>query len=575
MHSAQTRDRMVDVLIEAGIRRVFTFPGLGITWLAPAFYERRNEIEVVLGRSEQSASIMAQAYGRLTDTPGVFMAQGPWAATTGAFGCLEAFFSGTPMMFVACTSDYDGMGQYGVYQSMTGDYGAGDVKGSISHLSKYACLAGRPEEAIFGMQMALKHCNTPRKGVGALVFKTDFVREDFPQATKGTLYPTEGYLRYTPPEPNQAALDALATMISEADNPVIIAGFGVRQDGGSGGKLLQLARKIGAAVVTSPNGKSVIDETADVCGGTLGTFGGTRAAHRLVAEADMVLVLGASLGADYTRFRDPNLIRPGEQKIAQVDIDPRNSGWVVPVDLPITADAGDVIDDLLDRQWDEAKRQARMGKLGSIKRDNGYDDVIEFDSSPGTVHYVDIFHAMNRYLQEDDLLVTDAGNNSIWCKHIMRCRTPGQYITPGGTGAMGWGPPAAVGTKMAFPDKRVTMIAGDGGFMMTMDAVATAKQYNLPITFVVLNNSGLGMVRDNQLANKVFCDLDYVDFAAMANSMGAIGVKVDTVGAYLDALSEAHKRASPTVIEVALDPEARHFDAIDSEPLVATTGADR
>jgi acetolactate synthase-1/2/3 large subunit len=566
MAEIKTSDKMVEVLIEAGISRVFTFPGLGITWLAPAFHARRDEIEVVLGRSEQSASIMAQAYGRMIDAPGVFMGQGPWAVTTGAFGCLEAFFSGTPMLFLACTSDYNGLGQYGVYQSMTGDYGAGDARRAIAHLCKSLAVASRPDEAIYGMQIALKHCNTPRKGVGALLFKTDFVREEFPVVHKSALYPTEGYLRYTPPEPSKTAMDTLADMLNKAAMPVIVAGFGARQsDAGDG--LLRLAQSIGAGIVTSTNAKGMIDETIDVCAGTLSTFGGTKAAHRVLAEADMVLVLGASLGADYTRFRDPGMIRPGSQTIVQVDIDPRNAGWIYPVDLPITGDVLDVVNYLLDKNMDTSARDTRLQKILNIKTLNKYDEILAYKSAPGTIHYADVFNTTNRFWGPDDLLVMDAGNNSIWSKYVTRCRYPGQYIAPGGTGAMGWGAPAAVGVQFACPDKRVTMIGGDGGFMMTMDAVATAVQFKQPITFVVLNNSGLGMVRDNQISNKVYCDFEYVNFVEMARGMGAEGILADSTDSFMDALNESHKSRKTVVIEVALDPEARHADATDMGPL--------
>lgn len=566
MSEIKTRDKMVDVFIQAGIKQIFTFPGLGITWLAPSFYDRRDEIQVILGRSEQSASIMAQAYGRMKDAPGVFMGQGPWAVTTGAFGCLEAFFSGTPMMFLSCASDYNGMGAYGVYQSMSGDYGAGDAKASISHLCKYSTLATRPDEAVFGMQMALKHCNTPRKGVAALIFRTDFVREDFPAVPKSAIYDTPNYLLYTPPYPSKEAMDKLAEMINQAKRPVVLAGFGARQSG-AGEALFQLANEVGLGVVTSTNGKSIIDETSAVCAGTMGSYGGTRASHRLLAEADMVLILGASLGADYTRFRDPGMIRPGSQKLVQVDIDPRNASWVVPVDLPITGDCKDVVEYLLAKKLDVSQKEARMNWIGKLKERNKYDEVRTFNTAPGKMHYADAYNALNRFMTADDLLVTDAGNNSIWCKHIIRCRYPNHYITPGGTGAMGWGAPAAVGVKFACPDKRVTMVAGDGGFMMTQDAVATAVQFNQPITFVVLNNSGLGMVRDNQINNKVYCDFGYINFSEMARGMGAEAVQVDTSDTFMDALKASHDSGKVTVIEVALDPEARHADATDMDSL--------
>ena len=346
-----------------------------------------------------------------------------------------------------------------------------------------------------------------------------------------------------------------------------MAGFGARQSG-AGEALFQLANELGIGVVTSTNGKSIIDETSLVCAGPLGTFGGTKASHRLLAQADLVLILGASLGAEYTRFRDPDMIRPGSQKLVQVDIDPRNASWVVPVDLPITGDCKDVVEYLLAKKLD-ASRRRRPAWSGSARSRSATSTTrcCPMTTAPGKVHYADVYNALNRFMTADDLLVTDAGNNSIWCKHVIRCRFPGQFITPGGTGAMGWGAPAAVGVKFACPDKRVTMVAGDGGFMMTQDAVATAVQFNQPITFVVLNNSGLGMVRDNQLDNKVYCDFEYINFVDMARGMGAEGVQVDSSDTFMDALGASHDSNKVTVIEVALDPAAQHHDITDLGPL--------
>src|SRR5699024_10732945 len=119
-----TKRAVVRTLVELGVDYAFTLPGLGITWMLDEFYDAKDELRVVLTRSEQVASVMAQVVGRLTGRPGVFMGQGPFASTTGAFGILEAYFSGSPMLVLTDTSCYDGFGMYGVYQTMTGDYGA-------------------------------------------------------------------------------------------------------------------------------------------------------------------------------------------------------------------------------------------------------------------------------------------------------------------------------------------------------------------------------------------------------------------------------------------------------------------
>mgnify|MGYP000613264622 CR=1 FL=1 len=162
-----TNEGIINTFLESGVNRGFTLPGLGITWSLPAFHEKKDVFDVVLARSEQSASVMAQVAGKMTGKPGLLMAQGPFATTTGAFGILEAYFSSSPMVILTDTSCYDGFGQYGVYQTMTGDYGAADAFAVLKTMTKYATYATTPAEAVYGAQLAVKHASTPRQGPAA------------------------------------------------------------------------------------------------------------------------------------------------------------------------------------------------------------------------------------------------------------------------------------------------------------------------------------------------------------------------------------------------------------------------
>jgi acetolactate synthase-1/2/3 large subunit len=125
-----TAEAIVQTMIDAGVKRIFTLPGLGVSRTLDKFFDRQDEIEVLLCRTEMIASVMAQTTGRLTGKPGVFMGQGPFASSLGAFGIMEAHMSGSPMVILTDDSDYDGYGQYGIYQGMTGEYGGSDVKSS-------------------------------------------------------------------------------------------------------------------------------------------------------------------------------------------------------------------------------------------------------------------------------------------------------------------------------------------------------------------------------------------------------------------------------------------------------------
>ena len=201
-----TKNALVRTLLECGASHAFTLPGLGITWTLDEFYEVRDRFRVVLTRSEQIASVMAQTYGKLTGRPGVFMGQGPFASTTGAFGILEARFAGSPMVVLTDTSCYDGFGMYGVYQTMTGDYGAADVRTVLGTMTKYCGYATEPHEAVYGLQLAFKHAQLPRMGPAALVLKTPIIRREMPEQTRVKLYPSDGYLRHTPARPDAAAV---------------------------------------------------------------------------------------------------------------------------------------------------------------------------------------------------------------------------------------------------------------------------------------------------------------------------------------------------------------------------------
>src|SRR5690625_3205776 len=191
--SVPTKKAIVNTLNELGVDYAFTLPGLGVTWMLDEFYETRDSLRVVLTRSEQVASIMAQVVGRLTGKPGVYMGQGPFASTTGAFGILEAYFAGSPMLVLTDTSCYDGFGMYGVYQTMTGDYGASDVRNIMKTMTKSTYYATEPHEAVYAVQQAYKQANLPRQGPAAVVFKSPIIRREMPEQDRVNLYPSKGY----------------------------------------------------------------------------------------------------------------------------------------------------------------------------------------------------------------------------------------------------------------------------------------------------------------------------------------------------------------------------------------------
>ena len=559
-----TKNAVVNTLLECGATHAFTLPGLGITWMLDEFHEVRDRFRVVLTRSEQIASVMAQTYGKLTGRPGVFMGQGPFASTTGAFGILEAHFAGSPMVVLTDTSCYDGFGMYGVYQTMTGDYGAANIRAVLGTMTKYCAYATEPHEAVYGLQLAFKHAQLPRMGPAALVMKTPIIRREMPDNPRVKLYPSEGYLRHTPARPDAEGVQALAEMLAGARCPVIIAGQGAQTEAARA-LLAQVAGRAGIAVTTSYNGKGVVDETSPVAAGMLGTWG-SRSANRLLGKADVVVALGASLGPDYLRFRDEGMIDPKRQRIVHVDVDPRHAGWVVPVELAVTGDVADVLQALSSHDLGDARQQERLAAIAAHNTEFGFGVLPPVQAAEGTLHYADIVRALDCSLTPQDMLVLDAGNNRIWVTSSLRVRTPGQLVVPGGIGGMGWGLPAAAATKLVHPDRHVICLIGDGGAAMTLSTLATCVQENLPITVLVANNAGLGMVRDNMKGRRIAVDFSPMDFAQMARGMGCEGVRVQDAQALGDAMAtarEANRAGRTVVIDVAIDPAASHVPVSD------------
>jgi len=555
-----TAETIVQTMIDAGVKRIFTLPGLGVSRTLDKFFDRQDEIEVLLCRSELIASVMAQTTGRLTGKPGVFMGQGPFASSLGAFGIMEAHMSGSPMVILTDDSDYDGYGQYGIYQGMTGEYGGSDVKSALKGITKYCCYATDPTEAIYGLQMAFKHASLPRTGPAAMIMKSGIVRQEIPD-TRPLLYPIGGYLEYTPQKVDPDAIQKLAVLINKAKQPVFVVGNGVLAANANHTVAL-LADAAGIAVATSYNAKGAVDETSDFAVGMMGNWG-CKTANKMVEAADLVVMIGASMGPDYTKFRDPKMIRPGDQTLVQIDVDPRNAGWVYPVDLAITADAADALNVLSAIGLEDQNRKQRLQGIATIQKENGYGVFPEMTARQGYVHPVDIVKAFQTFLGPDDYLTLDAGANRIFTTALLRMAAPGHLLVSGGLGGMGWGAPAAAATKLVHPGSRVTNFSGDGGFGISLQTLSACAQNDIDATFVISNNQGLGMVRDN-LGDKVTgANYDNLDFAKIAEGFGCRGMTVTHPDEMLDALEESHKDGGATVINVVVDPEANYIPVMD------------
>ena len=552
---AKAKELIARVLAESGIQHVFGLPGGGTLEIFDGLYDQRERVTSILVRHEHGASIMADAYARAAGRPALIMGQGAFIGSNAAFGVMEAFVSGSPMVIITDTSD-GLMPQHPANQSVTGDHGSPDIVAIFRAMTKYTTLAATAKEAVIGTQLAIKHATSGRPGPAAVVFRSQAVLDDVDEAHAPYIHPTAGYLPGSPAVAAEDDVVPAAELLINAANPVIVAGNGVHladahQD------LRRLAELLGAAVATTYKGKSAIAETHPLAVGMVGVFG-QEVANAVVGDADVVLVVGAKLTPQDTVRERPAVFDPARQRILQVDIDPHNAGWTFPVERALIGDAQAVLAQLVAAceatlREDPLDTQARSERLAAIKRARSYYEhpTLHGDTAPPLPPR--LVRLVQESVDPETLIALDAGNNRVWMCHFYQAQQAKTFFCPGGLAGMGWALPAALGLKVAQPHRPVLGVTGDGGFMISVHAIATAVQYALPVVWLVMNDSSLGMVRQHQKDRLIASEFGDVDHARIARGFGADGLRVDDARDILDALRSAFASGHPTVIDAVID----------------------
>jgi len=552
---------VVETMIECGVEYVFGVPGGGPLFLYDALCQHQNRIKSILARQEGAASCMADAYGRLTGKPAAVIAQGAWAASNMAFGILEAFLSGSPMLIITDTSDYGGFSQHGPWQNGTGEYGAFDLPAIMRSMTKYTTFVNSPDEFLHGIRLAVKHCLAGRKGPAAVVARMNlFGAQVDAAAVSPKLYQVEGHLKIPIPRMGDEDAARIAELILEAKDPVIIAGRGVHV-ARAHDELKELAELTGIPVATSFMGKSAIAETHDLALGIMGGIG-QRAANERITRADLIFAVGTGLSPENTKMLSPDFINPERQRILQMDIEPRNVGWTYPVTAGAAADAKPGLRRLIE----EIKKKnsaidvsARIAAVLKLKSESGFFTCAEFSSDESPIAPERIVRAVNDAADEHTIICLDAGNNRQWFAKHFRSKAAGQVLAPGGAGGVGWGTPAALAAQMIRRDAKVVGICGDGGMLMMLHCLETARQYGVPATWVVLNNAALGNIRDFQSPERRYCtEYPVPDIAAYARAAGCRAWKVSQTNELDAAVREAIAHNGPSVVEVITKLEP-HF----------------
>jgi acetolactate synthase-1/2/3 large subunit len=552
----QTVDRIVEVLEEAGIDHVFGIPGGDTGRIFKALYDKQDKIRVVVARDEQTAACMADMYGRLTGKPGVFMAQGCYAASTGLFGVIEAGLGSSPMVVITDITTYGVPAGHGSLQCGGGEYGNFDIAAIFKATCKFTAVAHTPGEGVQAVQRAIKHATTGRPGPTAAVIGINAMRGEITDETFPRIYDTRNYMQNAVCIPHPHDTERAADMLLTAKQPVIVAGNGIHA-AKAYAELQTLAESLGAPVATSTLGKGVFAEVHPLALGCMGVFG-SPVANKVVSEADLVLIIGCRLKGPDTITESPQLIDPARQILIQVDVEPRNAGWVFPINLGLIGDAKAVLSQLNEALADDVRKrpaynqEPRFAQLQQDKQDLHYfvDEYSRSNAVP--ILPQRLAKELSDSLADDAIICADAGNNRVWMLRYFQTKRAGNYFGTYGIAGMSWSLPAALTAKLLHPERQCVSVCSDG-FAMQNHVLTTALQYDAPVTYVVMNDAQLGMVRQGQGDRPIASEFVRTDWAGVAEGYGAVGLRVKNPGEVKSAVLEALSGQKPAVVDVTID----------------------
>ena len=549
-------EMIVQTLEEAGVEYVFGIPGGGTGQIFQILETKQDRIKTLLVRHEQVAAIMADAYGRASGKPAAIMGQGLFMGSNATFGIMEAMLSSSPMLILTDTSD-GGAAQRPANQSGAGEYGSIDLQSIFKSMTKYTTLATSPKEAVLGTQMAIKHAVSGRPGPTTVLMRSAAISGQVDVESPPFIHNASGFLNTAKPASAPVDIQRAVKILNESRRPVIIAGNGVHV-ARAHSELQQLAEQWGIPVAPSYKGKSAISEDHPLALGMVGTYG-QETANKAVGDADTVLVVGALLRSQETVGERPDIFDPNKQRIIQIDIDERNAGWSFPVELGLIGDAKVILEQMVEASDmaapDNSGRQVWTDSMPVRRETGGYHDQPEMHEDSSPIKPQRLIAQLQATMDPSTIYTLDAGNNRTWMAHLYRAQQANTFYSPGGTAGMGWALPAAVGLKLVYPNQPVVAVTGDGGYMMVVNAISTAVQYDLPIICVVFNNNTLGMVNDHQPeGHKIASEFHPTNNATVAEGMGAWGVQVNDSKDLPDALRAAQASGKPAVVDVLIDP---------------------
>ena len=503
-------DLVLETLRDLGIDTIFGYPGGAVLPLYDAIYNFKG-IRHILGRHEQGCLHEAEGYAKSTGKLGVAVVTSGPGATNAITGIADAMSDSVPLLVFTGQVARAGIGKDAFQEA--------DIVGITMPITKYNYQVRETADIPRIITEAVHIATTGRPGpvvidlpkdVSAL--ETDFIYS--PEIDLPSYQPTL--------EPNDMQIKKILKQLSKAKKPVLLAGGGISY-AEAAAELNEFAERYQIPVVTSLLGQGTIATSHPLFLG-MGGMHGSFAANIAMTEADFMISIGC-------RFDDRLTGNPKtfakNAKVAHIDIDPAEIGKIIAVDIPVVGDAKKALQQLLAEPIVRNNTEKWIEKVTKDKN-----RVRSYDKKERVVQPQAVIERVGELTNGDAIVVTDVGQHQMWTAQYYPYQNERQLVTSGGLGTMGFGVPAAIGAKIANPDKEVVLFVGDGGFQMTNQELAILNIYKIPIKVIMLNNHSLGMVRqwqeafyDGRTSESVFDSLP--DFQLMAQAYGIKNYKFD------------------------------------------------
>ncbi len=541
---------IMECLLEQEVDTVFGYPGGTILNLYDELYNYKDKINHILTAHEQGASHAADGYARSTGKVGVCFATSGPGATNLVTGIATAYMDSSPIVFITCNVTEQTLGK-DAFQEV-------DITGIAMPITKATYLVRDARTIPDVMRQAFAVAATGRPGPVVIDFlknvtfpnvEIDYEFVPWTENRKcGSLRSLSTSHDLKAPEPNIGDINILADMIAQSERPLLICGGGVVR-GRADAEFKEFAEKLDAPVAITVMGGGGFPGGHPLTTGMIGMHG-SRASNVACSECDLLIAVGC-------RFSDRVALKPdtfaNQARIVHIDIDRSEIDKNVLTDHHIIGSAKRVLALLNERlpQYGHPEWKARILPMREPSRPR--------DSEALTPKQV--LETIRRLAPQDSIVATDVGQHQMWSIQHFHFDYPGQLLTSGGFGTMGFGLGAAIGAKVGNPDKVVIHTTGDGCFRMNCHELATVEHYRLPIITVVFNNGTLGMVRQWQhlIYRERYSEttLDRgPDFVKLAEAYGLKGFRAGNQAEFEDAFRQALETGRGCVIDCAIDMNA-------------------